>query len=174
MAGKIEINRVVNANIYINGNNLMGRAEEIKLPDVEAMMSEHKGLGMIGEIELPTGFSKLEGEIKWNSFYKEAAITASNPFATAQLMCRSSLERYNSQGRVEELPLVTVLTVMFKKNPAGTFKPRENAEFQSAFSATYIKQTLGGEEILELDYMSNIFRVGGQDMLAAYRSNIGG
>lgn len=174
MAGKIEINRVVNANVYINGNNLMGRAEEIKLPDIEATMSEHKGLGMIGEIELPTGFSKLEGEIKWNSYYKEAMKTAANPFATAQLMCRSSLERYNSQGRVEELPLVTVLTVMFKKNPAGTFKPRENAEFQSGFSATYLKQTLGGEEILEIDYMSNIFRVGGQDMLAAYNQNIGG
>lgn len=174
MAGKIAINRVVNANIYMDGNNLLGRAEEVKLPDIEAMMSEHKALGMIGEMELPTGFSKLEGEIKWNSFYKEVMLKTGNPFATVQLMCRSNLETYNSQGRVEELPLVTMLTVMFKKNPAGTFKPRENAEFQSAFSAIYIKQTLGGEDILELDYMTNIFRVGGVDQLTAFRNNIGG
>lgn len=31
MAGKIEINRITNANIYVNGNSLLGRAEEIKL-----------------------------------------------------------------------------------------------------------------------------------------------
>ena len=28
MAGKIEINRITNANIYLDGANLLGRAEE--------------------------------------------------------------------------------------------------------------------------------------------------
>ncbi|WP_027809960.1 phage major tail tube protein, partial [Burkholderia cenocepacia] len=62
MAGKIEINRITNANIYVNGNSLLGRAEEIKLPDISAIMQEHKALGMVGKIELPAGFDKLEGE----------------------------------------------------------------------------------------------------------------
>ena len=31
---KIEINRITNANIYLDGANLLGRAEEVKLPDV--------------------------------------------------------------------------------------------------------------------------------------------
>ena len=53
MAGKIEINRITNANIYVNGNSLLGRAEEIKLPDVSAIMQEHKALGMVGKIEPP-------------------------------------------------------------------------------------------------------------------------
>ena len=60
---KIAINRVTNANIYIEGVNLLGRAEEIKLPDISAMMSEHKALGMFGKVELPSGFDKLDGEI---------------------------------------------------------------------------------------------------------------
>lgn len=29
---KIEINRITNANIYLDGANLLGRAEEVKLP----------------------------------------------------------------------------------------------------------------------------------------------
>ena len=33
---KIEINRITNANIYLDGANLLGRAEEVKLPDVSA------------------------------------------------------------------------------------------------------------------------------------------
>lgn len=53
MAGKIQINRITNANIYLDGNNLLGRATEIKLPDVSLIMQEHKALGMVGKIELP-------------------------------------------------------------------------------------------------------------------------
>lgn len=172
--GKIAINRVTNANVYMDGSSMLGRAEEIKMPDVSAIMQEHKALGMVGKIELPAGFDKLEGEIKWNSFYPEAGKAMANPFRTVQLQCRSSVERYSSQGRIEELPLVTFLTVMFKKNPLGTYKQHENAEFSSSFTCTYIKQVLDGEELLELDYMANIFRVNGEDILEDYRSNVGG
>lgn len=171
---KIEVNRITNANIYVNGNSLLGKAEEIKLPDVTAIMQEHKALGMVGKIELPAGFEKLEGEIKWNSLYPDVAEMMANPFKTVQLQCRSNVETYNAQGRVEEVALVTFLTVRFKKNPLGTFKQHDNAEFSSSFSATYIKQVMGGKEILELDYMANIFRVNGEDMLETYRQNIGG
>ncbi|MDA8449838.1 phage major tail tube protein [Acidovorax sp. GBBC 3332] len=171
---KIEINRVTNANIYIDGNNLLGRAEEVKLPDVTAMMAEHKALGMMGKIELPSGFDKLEGEIKWNSFYRDVARLVANPFKSLQLQCRSNIEVYGAGGRVSQQPLVTFLTVTFKKNPMGTFKQHDNVELGAAFSATYVKQVLAGEDVLELDYMANIFRVGGEDLLADYRANIGG
>ena len=170
---KIQVNRVTNANIYIDGNSLLGRAEEVKLPDISAMLSEHKALGMIGKIELPSGFDKLEGEIKWNSYYKDVAKMMANPFKTVQMQCRSNIEVYGSGGRIEQLPLVTHLTVMFKKNPMGTFKQHDNVEIPAAFSATYVKQVIAGEEVLELDYMANIFKVGGEDLLAEYRANLG-
>ena len=31
---KIEINKLTNANIYMNGTNLLGRAEEVQLPQI--------------------------------------------------------------------------------------------------------------------------------------------
>ena len=31
----ISINQIVNGNVYINGNSQMGRANEVKIPDVE-------------------------------------------------------------------------------------------------------------------------------------------
>ncbi|OLZ70651.1 phage major tail tube protein, partial [Chromobacterium violaceum] len=108
------------------------------------------------------------------SLYKDVAKIIANPFQAVQLQARSSIETYGSQGRLQQVSLVTFLTVMFKKNPLGTFKQHDNAEFASSFTATYIKQVVDGEEMLELDYMANIFRVGGEDMLSIYRSNIGG
>lgn len=96
------------------------------------------------------------------------------PVQVAALQCRSSVQRYSSQGLIDEIPLVTFLTIMFKKNPLGTFKQHENAEFSSSFTCTYIRQVLDGEELLQLDYLANIFRVGGVDQLTDYRINIGG
>ncbi len=171
---KIEVNRITNANIYVNGVNMLGKAEEIKLPDITSIMSEHKALGMIGKMELPSGFDKMEGEIKWNSLYDTVAKSMANPFKAVQLQCRSSIESYGTGGRIQEVPLVTFLTVMFKKNPAGTFKQHDNAEFSSTFTATYLKQVINGKDVLELDYMSNIFKVDGEDLLANYRNHIGG
>lgn len=171
---KIAINRITNANIYIDGTNLLGRAQEVKLPEISAVMVDHQALGMLGKIELPAGFDKLEGEILWNSLYRDVAKKVGNPFKAVSLQLRSNIETYGAQGRTEETAMVTYLTVMFKKNPAGTFKQHENAEFPSTFAATYIKQVIDGETVLELDYMANIFLIGGEDVMATYRNNIGG
>ena len=171
---KIQLNRITNANIYVDGNCLLGKAEEIKLPDITAMMSEHKALGMVGKIELPAGFDKLEGEIKWNSYYRDVFLKMNDPYTMTQLQIRSSVETYGSLGRMQQVPLVTFLSVMFKKNPMGTFKQNENAEFPSSFACYYVKQQLNGEDMIELDVLANIYKVNGVDRLDIYRNNIGG
>jgi P2 family phage contractile tail tube protein len=171
---KIQLNRVTNANIYVDGNCLLGKAEEIKLPDITTVMSEHKALGMVGKIELPSGFEKMEGEIKWNSFYRDVWLKMNNPYSMVQLQVRSNVETYGAMGRMQQQPLVTFLSVMFKKNPMGTFKQNDNAEFSSSFACYYIKQQLAGEDMLELDVLANIYKVGGVDQLDIYRNNIGG
>ena len=43
MAG-IQVNTLNNANIYIDGNSLLGQAEEFKLPVVKFKMAEHKAV----------------------------------------------------------------------------------------------------------------------------------
>jgi len=168
----VSINRITNANVYLDGGALLGKAEEIKLPDVTAKMSEHKALGMVGAIELPSGFDKMEGEIKWSSFYKDVMTKVANPFKFVSLQVRCSVETYTSQGRTEQKSLVTFLTVAFKKNPAGAFKQHDNAEFPTSFACYYIKQVLDGQDILEFDPMSNIYKVAGEDQLASYRANV--
>lgn len=169
----VEIKNIVNANIYLNGTSLLGQAEEIKLPTIKASMKEHKALGMVGKLKLPSGIEALEGEIKWNSFYLDTFRTCANPFKTVQLMCRSNVETWNAQGLTEEKELVTILTVQFEEVSLGTYKPQESAEYPSKFQATYVKQTLGGEPVVELDVMTNTFKVGDEDVLANYRTNTG-
>jgi uncharacterized protein len=175
MAGRIEINTLNNANIYINGNCLLGRAEEIKLPTVKTKMSDHKAVGMVGGIKLPSGFEALDGgEVKWNSFYQDVWGSLLDPFTPVQVQIRGSLETYTSQGRTKQVAYVVFLTASFYEMPAGDFKQNEKAEFSSKYYASYMKQVVDGKDVLEIDSMANIYKVNGVDKMDTYRTNIGG
>lgn len=169
------IHRITNANIYMDGANLLGRAEEIELPQVKVKMAEHKALGMVGTIRAFSGIEALEGKIKWASFYADVLKKAANPFKTVQLQVRGSLEDWNTPaGRNTEKPVVAVMQVLFKNFPLGQFKQNENVDITTEFDAWMVKLTAEGQDILEIDVAANIYKAGGVDMLANYRANIGG
>lgn len=172
MAG-FAAHRITNANVYLDGQQFFAKAEEIDLGSVKAVTSDFQGLGMVGLIELPDGLDKLEGKISWNSLYADAGTKLASPFKAVQLQCRSNVQVFNNGGLVNEIPLVTFLTIMPKEYALGSFKPREATKFETPFSAIYVRQLLDGREILLLDYLSNIFKVDGKDQLAQYRKNIG-
>lgn len=165
--------RITNSNIYLDGRDFFAKAEEIELGSIKAVMSDFQGLGMVGLIELPDGLDKLEGKIVWNSLYKDAAIKLASPLKTIQLQCRSNVQVFNNGGLVDEIPLVTVMTIMAKEYHLGSYKPRDPSKYETPFSAIYVRQLLNGEEVVLLDYLANIFRVNGEDQLAKYRRNIG-
>lgn len=171
---KIKINRLTNANIYMDGNNLLGRAEEINLPMIKHKMVEHKALGMIGTAEFFSGIDKLESKIKWNSLYPEVLQKAANPFKTVQLQARASLETYNSLGKLAEVPAIAYLSGTFKEFPLGNIKAGDNAEYETTMSVNYAKLIVNGTEIFEIDILENIYKVDGIDIMQNYRNNIGG
>lgn len=174
MATNLEVNRVTNANVYINGNSLLGKAEEIDLPKIVSKMAEHKALGMAGSIELPAGFEKMEGRIKWNSYYKDVMAKMANPYEYHSIQCRSSVESYTAAGRTGEVPMVVFMNAQFKSIPLGNFKQHDNVEMESNIAVTYVKVEIDGESVVEFDAIANIYKVNGVDILANYRSNIGG
>ncbi|TBV10259.1 phage major tail tube protein [Stutzerimonas kirkiae] len=172
MAG-FAAHRITNASIYLDGADFFAKSEEVDLGSVKAVTSDFQGLGMVGLIELPDGLDKLEGKIVWNSLYAEAGVKLASPFKTVQLQCRSNVQVFNNGGLVDELALVTFLTIMPKEYGLGKFKPRDPNKPETPFSAIYVRQVLDGREVLLLDYLANIFRVDGEDQLAKYRKNIG-
>lgn len=173
MATKIAIHRVTNANIYLDAASLLGKAEELNLPELKAKLSEHKALGLVGSIETFSGFDKLEGKIKLTSYYPDVLKKLANPFKPVQLQARASMQAHEQGGVVREIPVVTIVTATFKNVPLGNQKQHDNVELEMSYSATYIKQTIDGEDVLEYDVLANIFKVGGVDLLAEYRNNTG-
>lgn len=170
----MQIRKIYNANVYLAGtNSLLGRAKEVALPELVVNMDAHRGLGQIGDIELPTGLAALVTKIKWAGWYPEQLENA-NPFAATQLQVRANTQVFGAGGLEQEQALVVLLTVTWKKSPLGTISAGTAGEPEDELATTYVKVTLGGEELLELDVHANIWRVKGVDVLAQYRANLGG
>jgi len=167
------INRITNANIYMAGGSLLGKAEEITLPDVKYKQSDHKALGMFGEMEYTSGMEKLNGKIKWNSFYADVLKQTANPFKGIPIQVRSNMEIYEGGDRVDQVPVTTYLTIRSKGTPLGTFKAQDNAEAETEYSVSYFKQDINNETIIEVDVEANIWIVDGVDLLTDYRKNLG-
>lgn len=169
------INKVFNSNIYADGGSLFGKADEVTLPTIKAKNSDpHAPLGFVGEIDYAAGFEKMDGcKIKWNSYYKDAAKKFSNIYAGIKLQVRFNIEQYSGSTKTAEEPGVAYLTVRPMTLPGGNFKAKSPVEVETEFSCTYIKLELEGEEVYELDFEANIYKVNGIDLLAGYRANLG-
>lgn len=170
----IKINRVTNANIYVEGNSILGQAEEVSVPEIKYSLSEHKALGLVGKMEFFSGIDKLECKIKWNSFYKDTLVKFADPFKSLQLQVRSSLEEYGATGRTAQKAVVVHMTAQNKNFPGANFKQHDNVEMESTLGVTYYKLVIDGQNIVEIDVLANIYKVNGVDMLSTYRANIGG
>jgi P2 family phage contractile tail tube protein len=168
-----DIKRITNANIYMNGNSLLGRAEEVQAPVIKHKFTEHKALGLIGTPEFFSGIEKMEAKIKWNSFYPDVLKLVANPITPIQLQVRASLETYGSSGRTGEDAVVCYMTATPKDFPTGSFKQHDNVELETNFAITYCKLEIGGLPILEIDVLASIYKVNGLDILSQYRANLG-
>ena len=168
----IEIHKITQGVVYLDGKTMLGKCESVDLPELKFLFDEFKALGMLGKIELPTnGIDKIDGKMKMNSFYPDVA-TKLSPFNYRQIQVRSSVSVHNNMGRAREVPLVTFLTIAVKNMPLGKFGDHKNVDFEYDYTCTYVKQVFDGKDVVEYDALANVFKIGGVDMLADYRSNV--
>lgn len=171
----VRVNKIFHSNVYIDGTNeQIGRATETQLPNVAAVTSEHKGLGMFGTLEVPAGLQAMVMTVKWGGFYVDLKKFGGNMFASRRLQWRASLETYGAGGREEQVPVIVQAKGTWKSMNGGTFKPQEASEFDDELTCSYYRLEVDGEELFEIDIINNIYRVDGEDLLETLRANLGG
>ena len=157
----MNIAKVYDANVYVNNASKHGLASEITAPTITALMTDYKAMGMIGSAEFFNGFDKLETTIKWTYPDNEAQKAFGNFLKPVDLMIRSSKAEYDNTGITEEKPIVMYIRGYSKTLPGGAFKAKEDTELESTVSVQYYKLEIDGEEIVEIDVINNIYKVGG-------------
>jgi P2 family phage contractile tail tube protein len=169
----MKITKVYDANVYINSSSKHGQASEVTCPDIQAVTTDYKSLGMVGSAEFFNGFDKMEATIKWTYPDNEAKLACANFLKPVDIMVRSSKAEYDGGGITEEVPVVIYLKGYPTKHAGGGYKPKEDTEVESTFSVLYYKEEVNGEEIIEVDVLNNIYKVDGEDLLADRRQNLG-
>ena len=169
----IIINKIIEANAYIDGNSQAGTVTEVKFPTLEFDAQESDALGMAMTVSLPGKLKELDGEITWNSVYPEAEARVLNPFNGIALQLRSNVRRYGSTGLVEEVAMVTFMTIMTYSNELGELNMKDAQKRPVKYKVNSLRQVVAGRETLHIDPWNNIYRVNGVDIYAKMRQNIG-
>lgn len=169
----MNITKVYDANVYVNNASKHGQASEITAPTITAVMTDYKAMGMVGSAEFFNGFDKIETTIKWTYPDNAAQKACANFLKPVDLMIRSSKAEYDNTGISAEKPIVMYVRGYPKAHPGGSFKAKEDTELENTFTVNYYKLEIDGEEIVEIDVMNNIYKVGGEDLLAERRQNLG-
>lgn len=169
----VTVNRITNANVLLDGNALIGKVEEVTIPQIKTVQAEHKALGMIGKLSYPSGVDKLEAKFKFNAVYPDVLAKSANPFGSVQLTVRGNLETYQGSRRSSEVPAVWYLEGSWMSQGDLGFKHQENVETEMTFNAQKVRCEIGGTEIFNYDGPNNIWVVDGEDLLANYRANLG-
>ncbi|MDL2289958.1 phage major tail tube protein [Paludibacteraceae bacterium OttesenSCG-928-F17] len=169
----MKINKVYDANVYVNNSSTHGTASEVTCPTITAKMSDYNALGMAGTASFFNGFEAMELTIKWTYPDNDVKAACANFLKPVDLMIRSSKSEFDSDGIANEAPVVIYLKGYPKQHPGGTYKKNEDTEVESVFSVLYYKEEVDGDEIVEVDVLNNIYIVDGVDMLAERRQNLG-
>jgi hypothetical protein len=170
----INVSKIFNARVYVDGTDFIAKAEEVELPKVKFKFADAKGLGLYGEFELPSGLDKLEAKIKFNSMYPEFLKIASDPFTAHTIIVRASNQYWTNTGVMAEKPVKAEMRGFFKEFDSGKFKKADNTEAEATLSVIYYKLEIDEQEIVEVDVLNNIYKVSGNDILQNYKINIGG
>ena len=172
---KLDLKSVTNCNVYLQEVNLLGRANEVTLPVFKSKQNDHKGLGMMSEMRLPTaGFEATEAKYKWQSFYPEILRRTPNPRKSVRFQIRASLETYSSDGLDDESSVIITLGGPVKETTFGTFKQQEAVMPEHTQEVWYYRLVVSGEELLLVDVPNNIYRAAGDDIMSTFRRLIGG
>jgi P2 family phage contractile tail tube protein len=172
--GSVVINSLWNANVYLDGTGLLGRASELEIPQPKRKMQDYKGMGMAALIEIPVGWDKLESSVKWSSFDPTVLGAATTTIGLHTLMALADLQVFTAFGETAEYPVVCNMTGTFKDPGKIPLKAQENVEIDMVFTVYHVDLTVGGNQIYLFDAISNQYIVNGVDQLAVFRANIGG
>lgn len=158
-----------NFGVFIDGRGYIGRADEVELPKLTIKTEEYRGGGMDLPVEIDLGMEKLECNITLPEIDPDAVKLLGLYRGDVAVTLRGALRR---QGE-EAVPCVVKLTGGFKEIDAGSWQAGEKAQTKHAFAANLYTLEIDGEEMVHIDVINMIRRIGGVDQMESIRAAIG-
>jgi len=160
-----------NFNTFVNGENFIGEIPEVALGKLAEKVEGYRGGGMLGEVDVAMGLDKMEIEIKAGGPIRGLLAQFGAVGIAATLFRFQGAYQEDVAGGVQSGELV-VRGRMPELDP-GSAKVGDKSEWSHKITASYVKWTLGGRVLIEIDWMNCIYIVDGVDRYAEIRAAMG-
>ena len=157
-------------NLFIDGMNQHGIVADVTRPKIARKTEDYTPGGGMMEMTIVFGFEKLEMEITSKGFDADLLRSMSSSINGRLIRYQGALQQDDSEtyqhlkgearGRIIEAD-------------PGSDKQGEGGEHKFKIALVYWKETLDGQEILELDVLGNKAVFGGKDERAELRKALG-
>lgn len=159
--------------IYEDNTRLIGTGD-ITLPNIQSTTTEITGAGIGGAIEIP-----VKG--KYQSMTIQIAFRTIESWAsnlmtpeTHNLTLRGAQQVYDGAGgRINTEPVTVFLSAFPKNLDLGKFTPGESTGTTAEMEVLRIKIVQNSRELLEIDKLNSILRIGGRDYSSSVRADLG-
>ena len=165
--------KLKNLNLFNDGNSYVGVVKSVTLPPLGRKMEAFRGGGMNGPVKVDLGFADDGIQLEWKtggldliSLKQFGAVNASG----VALRFAGAFEQ-DDTGEVSAVEIV--LRGRHETIEMGEAKPGEDTEHTMKTTCSYYKLVVDNEEIIEIDLLNFVEKVGGVDMLDKQRTAIG-
>lgn len=165
--------RTINYRVYDEDRALIGVAT-VDLPDIEAMTDTVSGAGIAGEVDSPTlgHFGSMTLTINWRTITGDAAKL--NAQKVHALEMRASQQVNDAAtGELKTQPVVIAARCMPKTLSLGSLEVSAGTDSSNEFEVSYLKISIDGREVIELDKYNFKYVANGVDYLQAVRRDLG-
>lgn len=160
--------------VFLDGTNDLKGTADIDLPSFENMKDTVKGAGIAGEYESPTlghfGSSKLT--LNWRTVEKN--LLAIMKQQSQRFDCRGAFQDYDAGAGEYRIRQVRVVV----QGPPTTIKPGKfevgaTTGGTTEIEALYIKMSIDGKTVVEIDKLNFVCVIDGVDYMADIRAALG-
>lgn len=157
-------------NLFADGENQYGVTVDITRPKITRKTEDYTPGGAMGELTVAHGFEKLELEFTSKGYDADNLKSMSSAINGKLLRYQGALQEEDGSGYKI---LKGEARGRIIEADAGSDKQGEGGEHKFKVALTYWKESVDGEEIVELDFLRNIAKFGGVDERAGLRQALG-
>lgn len=164
-------NFIKQANLIVDGRGLLGKLENVKLPDLKSKVEEWRGGGMLGEIEVTLGFEKLALPFKIGGF--EPGLMKLWGLQAGAVKAFQVLGHAVTEDSDETIAIAAYIRGKLADVETDEFKPGSTGMASYEVKMHYYRLLANDEELIEYDPINLVLKIGGVDQLASMRANLG-
>lgn len=157
--------------LFLNGTSYAGEVESVVLPKLKRKMEDFRAGGMLAPAKTDLGMEGLEVELTAGGWMKEILKQFGNAKADGVAMRFSGALQTDDDGEWHAVEVH--MRGRWEELDMGDSKAGDKSEMKVKGNLTYYRLVWDGEDIIEIDVLNLIEKVGGTDLMARVREILG-